>query len=412
MSRTVPSLLHFVRRALPACLVALAVLAPASHAAPRSFYETPYERQPDFATLVTLGRALFADRTLSASGRVSCATCHDPAHAYGPPGNRPVQFGGASLALPGLRAVPSLTYRQGVPSFQAHYFDNDGNDSEDQGPAGGLDWDGRADSGHEQAAGPLLSSFEMANADAAAVVRRLKASANAAAMRAAFGPHVLDDPSLAWNGLLLALEVFQQSPADFYPFDSKYDAYLRGQVKLSAQEMRGLEAFNDKARGNCAACHVSTIKRGAFPQFTDFGLIAIGVPRNRAIPANADPDFRDEGACGPLRTDLRGHDEYCGLFRTPSLRNVATRGVFFHNGVYTTLADAVRFYALRDSAPQRIYGKGHRHDDLRRKHQANLNQEAPFGAKPGDRPTLSEAEIADVVAFLKTLTDGYAAPAR
>ena len=412
MSRTVPSLLHFVRRALPACLVALAVLAPASHAAPRSFYETPYERQPDFATLVTLGRALFADRTLSASGRVSCATCHDPAHAYGPAGNRPVQFGGASLALPGLRAVPSLTYRQGVPSFQAHYFDNDGNDSEDQGPAGGLDWDGRADSGHEQAAGPLLSSFEMANADAAAVVRRLKASANAAAMRAAFGPHVLDDPSLAWNGLLLALEVFQQSPADFYPFDSKYDAYLRGQVKLSAQEMRGLEAFNGKARGNCAACHVSTIKRGAFPQFTDFGLIAIGVPRNRAIPANADPDFRDEGACGPLRTDLRGHDEYCGLFRTPSLRNVATRGVFFHNGVYTTLADAVRFYALRDSAPQRIYGKGHRHDDLRRKHQANLNQEAPFGAKPGDRPTLSEAEIADVVAFLKTLTDGYVAPAR
>ena len=412
MSRIVPSLLHLVRRALPACLVALAVLAPASHAAPRSFYETPYERQPDFATLVTLGRALFADRTLSASGRVSCASCHDPAHAYGPPGNRPVQFGGAGLALPGLRAVPSLTYRQGIPSFQAHFFDNDGNDSEDQGPAGGLDWDGRADSGHEQAAGPLLSSFEMANADAAAVVRRLKASANAAAMRAAFGPHVLDDPSLAWNGLLLALEVFQQSPADFYPFDSKYDAYLRGQVKLSAQEMRGLEAFNGKTRGNCAACHVSTIKRGAFPQFTDFGLIAIGVPRNRAIPANADPAFRDEGACGPLRTDLRGHDEYCGLFRTPSLRNVATRGVFFHNGVYTTLADAVRFYALRDSAPQRIYGKGHRHDDLRRKHQANLNQEAPFGAKPGDRPTLSEAEIADVVAFLKTLTDGYAAPAR
>ena len=377
-----------------------------------SFYATPFERRPDFRTLVALGRALFSDKALSASGRVSCASCHDPAHAYGPSNRLPVQLGGASLDQPGLRAVPSLTYHQGIPNFQEHFFDNDGNDSEDQGPAGGLDWDGRADSGHEQAAGPLLSPFEMANTDMSSVVARLRASPDAAAMRAAFGAHVFDDPKLAWNGLLLALEVLQQSPADFYPFTSKYDAVLRGQATLSKQEARGLAAFNDATRGNCAACHISQIKRGAFPQFTDFGLIAIGVPRNPAIPANARPSYRDLGACGPLRTDLRGHDEYCGLFRTPSLRNVATRGVFFHNGVYTTLADAVRFYALRDSAPQRIYGQGHRHDDLRRRHQANLNQEAPFGAKPGDRPTLSEAEIADVVAFLKTLTDGYVVPAR
>ena len=390
--------------------IAASATASAATAPRASFYETPFERKPEFKTLVALGRALFADRTLSASGRASCASCHDPAHAYGPANRLPVQSGGAGLNLPGLRAVPSLTYHQSIPNFQPHFFDNDGNDSEDQGPTGGLDWDGRADSGHEQAAGPLLSPFEMANKDSAAVVAKLKASPNAAAMREAFGPHVFDDPAHAWNGLLLALEVFQQSPADFYPYDSKYDAFLRGQVKLTPAETRGLEVFNGKTRGNCASCHISAVKRGAYPQFTDFGLIAIGVPRNHAIPANAKAGYRDLGACGPLRTDLRGQDEYCGLFRTPSLRNVALRGVFFHNGVYSTLEDAVRFYALRDADPTRIYGKGHRFDDLPQKYQANLNKELPFGGPAGGKPTLSEAEVADVVAFLKTLTDGYKVP--
>jgi len=403
---------------LPAAVISLAAAAPpaapAPAARPPSFYETPFERRPDFRTLVALGRSLFSDKALSASGQVSCASCHDPARAYGPPNRLPVQLGGPSQDLPGLRAVPSLTYHQGVPSFQEHFFDNDGNDSEDQGPTGGLDWDGRADSGHEQAAGPLLSPFEMANPDIDAVIAKLRASPNAAAMREAFGPRVLDDSKHAWNGLLLALEVFQQSPADFYPFTSKYDAFLRGQATLSKQEARGLAAFNDKTRGNCAACHISQIKRGAFPQFTDFGLIAIGVPRNPAIPANAKPEYRDLGACGPLRTDLGTHDEYCGRFRTPSLRNVATRGVFFHNGVYTKLEDAVRFYALRDSSPARVYGaaRSGRFADLPEKYRDNLNQEAPFGARPGNRPALTEAEVADVVAFLKTLTDGYGTPAK
>ena len=381
--------------------------------APASIYTVKFERQPDAKTLTALGRTLFSERALSASGRMSCASCHDPAHAYAPANARAVQLGGAGLARPGLRAVPSLKYHQNLPPFQEHFFDNDGNDSEDQGPTGGLGWDGRADSTHEQAAAPLLSPFEMGNASVADVVAKLKASASAQAMRDALGPHVFDDPTLAWNGLVFALQVFQQSPADFYPYDSKYDAFLRHQAPLSPAELRGLAVFNDPARGNCAACHVSAIKRGAFPQFTDYGLIAIGVPRNHAIPANAAAGYRDLGACGPLRTDLANRDEYCGLFRTPSLRNVARRGVYFHNGVYTRLADAVRFYALRDSAPQRVYGAGkaHRFDDLPQKYRANLNDAGPFGAKPGDRPSMTEAEIADVVAFLETLDDGYKVPA-
>lgn len=383
--------------------------APAGPVAEVPFYATKFEQRPDAKTLTTLGRALFSDTSLSASGAMSCASCHDPARAYGPANRRAVQLGGPDGTLPGLRAVPSLKYHQTIPPFSERFFDNDGNDAEDQGPTGGFDWDGRADSAHEQAAGPLLSPFEMANPSKDAVVARLRASPNAAALRTAFGPHLFDDPQRAWNALVLALEVFQQSPPDFYPYDSKYDAFLRGKATLTPQETRGLAVFNDADKGNCASCHISTIKRGAFPQFTDAGLIAIGVPRNPAIPANAKADFRDLGVCGPLRTDLKAHDDYCGLFRTPSLRNVAVRGVFFHNGVYTKLADAVRFYALRDADPARIYGKA-RYDDLPEKYQGNLNVEAPFGGKRGDRPRMTEAEIADVVAFLGTLTDGYVAP--
>lgn len=376
-----------------------------------SFYATPFERQPRPQTLTDVGRALFFDPALSASGTMSCASCHDPAHAFAPANDQAVQRGGPSGTLAGIRAVPSLRYRQDIPPFSEHFNDNDGNDSEDQGPTGGLDWDGRAASGHEQAAGPLLSPFEMANADSDAVVARLRSSGSAALLRSAFGEHLFDHPQLAWNAVVLSLEVFQQSPTEFYPYDSKYDQFLRGQATLTAAETRGLHVFNDADKGNCALCHPSALKRGAFPPFTDNGFIALGVPRNPSIPANASAAHVDLGLCGPLRTDLKDRREYCGLFRTPSLRNVATRQVFFHNGVVRRLEEAVRFYAQRDTNPQRFYPRGvdgqvRKYDDLPADLKGNVNHEAPFGLKPGGKPALSEAEIADVVAFLKTLTDG------
>src|ERR1700728_4948465 len=59
---------------------------------------------------VVLGQKIFFDPSLSRSGRMSCATCHSPAHAYGPPNGLAVQFGGPELKLQGMRAVPSLRY--------------------------------------------------------------------------------------------------------------------------------------------------------------------------------------------------------------------------------------------------------------------------------------------------------------
>jgi cytochrome c peroxidase len=404
---------------LPGCDRVAAAAPGTSPVAPvvASFYGSPFERRPNAATLTALGRALFSDAALSASGRMSCASCHEPARAYGPPNNLAVQFGGSDLRRPGLRAVPSLMYQQDTPPFSEHFNDTDGDDSIDQGPTGGRAWDGRASSAHEQAALPLLSPFEMANADSGTVVERLRRSPNAERFRATFGAHVFDDPSLTWNGLLLALEVFQQSPADFYPYSSRYDAVLRGTAVLSPSERRGLALFNDPAKGNCAACHPSTIKRGAFPQFTDRGLIAIGVPRNRRMPANADPGYRDLGLCGPLRTDLTQQKQYCGLFKTPTLRNVALRGAFFHNGVFHRLEDVLRFYAQRDLHPQRFYprdahGGVSKFDDLPPAYRGNVNVDAPFDRRAGDTPALSDAESADIIAFLRTLTDADIAPAR
>jgi cytochrome c peroxidase len=380
----------------------------------KPFYANTFEKIPSAAALTALGRDLFFDPALSASGKISCATCHDPQHDFGPPNDLAVQRGGDDGSSFGVRAVPSLKYTQTVPPFTEHFVDDEGDDSVDQGPAGGRMWDGRSQSYHDQARLPLFSRFEMANTDAAAVTSRVQAG-HGAQFRRVFGGHIFEDGELAFKGVLLALETFQQSPAEFYPYSSKYDAYLRRKASLSAQEMRGLAAFNDPKRGNCARCHPSGMRNGAFPQFTDFGFAAIGAPRNASIPANADRQYFDLGLCGPLRTDLKDRHEYCGLFRTPSLRNVARRRVFLHNGAFQSLAEVVRFYAERDTQPQKWYPQGRdgtvsKFDDLPAIYRANLDVQVPFDRHAGQAPDLSEQDVTDIVVFLQALTDSFEPP--
>ncbi|WER48100.1 cytochrome c peroxidase [Cupriavidus sp. WKF15] len=388
--------------------------APAT-AKPKPFYAMMAERHPDIARLSALGKALFSDPSLSASGKQSCASCHSPEHAYGPANNLSVQLGGADMARTGVRAAPSIRYVQNLPAYTDHYHENDGNDAEDQGPTGGHNWDGRANSAHDQARVPLLSAHEMANAEPRVVVEKIRGGPYAETLRAVLGKDVLDDEETAFNAVLMALEVFQQTPAEFYPYTSKYDAVLRGQAHLTAQELRGLRVFNDPNKGNCAACHPSDIREGALPAFSDFGFIAVGAPRNRKLAGNADPAFYDMGLCGPDRTDLKDRADYCGRFRTPSLRNVALRQAFFHNGIFHSLDEVLYFYAERDVKPEKWYsrdkdGKVRKFDDLPSQYHGNVNIDAPFGGKPGDKPPMTEAEMRDVIAFLKTLTDGYRAP--
>ena len=370
------------------------------------------------AAIVTLGRQLFQDPTLSASGKMSCATCHDPANHFAPSNAFAVQRGGPELDQPGARATPSLTYGSAIPFFTEHYYESEdeGNESIDQGPTGGRTWDGRVDRARDQAAIPLLSPNEMANASEAAVVARTAHAPYAAQMRGLYGEQIFEDVRRAFVAIGQALEAYQQTPAEFSPFTSKYDAFLRGGTELTPQEERGLEAFNDPTKGNCAHCHKSQLSLArTLPLFTDYGLVAIGAPRNYEIPANADPSYFDLGACGPLRKDLADRAEFCGLFKAPSLRNVATRRSFYHNGVFHTLEEAVSFYATRDTNPERWYpagadGEVRKFDDLPIQFRSNINFEPPFDRKRGQEPALSDQDVADIVAFLGTLTDGFDPP--
>ena len=100
------------------------------------------------------------------------------------------------------------------------------------------------------------------------------------------------------------------------------------------------------------------------------------------------------------------------MFKSTTLRNVATRRTFFHNGIFHTLREVLEFYAERDTNPEKWYpldqdGTVRKFDDLPPEYHVNVNIEPPFNRHVGDKPALSEDEIADVIVFLQTLNDGY-----
>src|SRR5262245_18058698 len=180
-------------RVLAAAAFAAASVLPIGCTSPAvpAYQTAAYAPRPDgarldVALLTELGRTLFFEPALSASGRIACATCHDPKFAYGPPNALAVQLAGRDGRTAGVRAAPSLRYLNTLPAFTEHHHDNDGNDSTDAGPTGGHTWHARAGSARDQARLPLLSEAEMANASPAEVVQRLQRSALAARFRAVF----------------------------------------------------------------------------------------------------------------------------------------------------------------------------------------------------------------------------------
>jgi cytochrome c peroxidase len=310
----------------------------------------------------------------------------------------------------GTRAVPSLRYtlaRTPVWAYPRPTSLAERLMEKDNGPAGGFAWDGRFNSLHEQAASPLLSHTEMASSKAA-IVRSIAHSQYADEFRKVYGADSLNDADKAFADVLNAIERFELEDASFHPYSSKYDLYLDGKATLTAQEHRGLVLFNDRSRGNCASCHLSTPGAdGSHPLFTDYQFQALGVPRNPEVPANLNPKFYDMGLCGPDRTN-QPIPAYCGMFKTPTLRNVATRRVFFHNGRFHSLREALRFYVERDTNPEEWYPHGERgkFDDLPAGLRKNVDLTTlPLSKKKGEAPVWNSAEIDDVIAFLKTLDD-------
>lgn len=393
------------------------------------------------SAVAMLGKRIFFDKSLSASGRQSCASCHSPDHAYGPPNSLSVQLGGPDMKRQGYRPPPSLMYLYRQPNFSI---------GPDQGetdapvsvvqlarqaggapkaqksagaapvvpamvPQGGLFWDGRVDTLQQQASGPLLNPVEMANASSADVLQKLERTPYRAMFQQLFGPNIFNDPRLAVAEAMFAVARYQVEDPSFHPYSSKYDRWLEGKARLTRAELRGLRLFNDPNKANCAGCHLSSPGRdGLPPMFTDFQYEALGVPRNRDIASNRDARFYDLGLCGPFRTDLRDQTQYCGMFLTPTLRNVATRKAFFHNGVYHSLEDVLAFYNERNTDPQRFYprradGTVDKYDDLPAQYRANVDStDAPFDRKFGDKPAMTEQDISDIIAFLRTLTDARA----
>lgn len=361
-------------------------------------------RNGSLSASAALGEKIFSDQSLSASGRQSCASCHDPANAHAQTNDLSVQLGGANLDQPGFRAVPSLRYLNLTPAFS---FAADGT------PTGGFTRDGRAQTLAEQAQRPFLAPHEMANASKADVIERVKRASYAGEFRKVFGATIFDNADDAFDRVVFALQQYQKEDPEFHPYDSKYDLFLAGKVQLNAAELRGLALFNNPAKGNCAACHPSARSTdGAAPLFTDFTFDNLGVPRNAAIPATADAGYFDLGLCGPDRTDLTARTDLCGAFKVPTLRNAATRKVFFHNGRFKSLREVLGFYVRRDTNPEEWYpvvdGVVQKFNDLPPAYRANVNtSEAPYNRQPGMAPALSAEEIDDVIQFLGTLTDGY-----
>jgi cytochrome c peroxidase len=403
-------------RWLGAALLAATLAACQPQAAPKAAVAAA-KPAPTPAELAELGRALFFDPSLSASGKQSCASCHDPAHGYGPPNALAVQLGGEGLDRQGRRAPPSLAYTLNrTPVWHRlvpREFVERLTETENV-PTGGFMWDGRFNTLREQARGPLLDPDEMANASEADVAAKLARAAYADRIKALFGADVFADPHRAVDAAAIALERFQLDDTSFHRYDSKFDAYLDKKAELTPAEFRGLRLFADPGKGNCAACHRMEVgANGAHPLFTDYQFVALGVPRNPELRANADPKYYDLGLCGPVREDQRDKPHFCGMFKTPTLRNTGLRGAYFHNGRFHRLEDVVRFYVERDTAPQKWYGRDKKgrtmaYDDLPPEMHLNVDHfDAPMDRKLGDKPALTGAEIGDLVAFLHTLDDGY-----
>jgi len=393
----------------------LATAAVAETAAPSGFVRSADEQ--GLTDLQLLGKRVFEDTNLSEPRGMSCASCHASAHAFQGNNGSPIAAvaAGSTPDKLGRRKTPTIMYKTYSPEFGFYKDVDEG--KETVVAKGGQFWDGRASDLVEQPATPLIDPVEMNNPSIEAVVEKVKAGDYADLAAAVFGKDTFADPKTAMANLSSAIFAYEATPR-FAPFSSKFDDYLRGKAKLTPIEARGFELFANPRQGNCIACHVGS-KESKDPTdwiFTDFTYDALGVPRNPAIPANADPTTFDLGLCKrpgiaaflPKEVKL---ESLCGQFKVPTLRNVAIAGPYYHNGYFTSLRDAVAFYATRDTDSRRWYpklktGEADKFDDLPAAYKNNANtEEVPYDRRPGQRPRLSDPDVDALVAFLKTLTD-------
>jgi cytochrome c peroxidase len=369
-----------------------------------------------------LGKRIFEDPLLSDPAGAACSSCHDPAKAY--TGDNGSHVAGVPMTADGttfgLHNTPTLDYLA-YGSLFTFVVTMTGTGQFEETPTGGFYLDGSAATLYDQANAAFTNAREMHIPDSATLTARLTTAPYSVLFRQVYGQDVLGNADVTYDFAADAIVAYERTSL-FAPFTSKFDAMLAGKATLTDQERQGFTLFTDPTTGNCVSCHAgdTTSNDPAAWQFTNFTYGALGAPRNAAIPENADPGFFDLGLCSQPGLDLRAPfgfnlDTLCGGFRVPTLRNVGVTAPYMHNGSIASLRDAVKFHVTRNSNPELWYptnpdGSVAFANDLPEIYQANLTKGVPFDPAPDGSPSLTDAEIDALVAFLQTLTDAPATP--
>ncbi len=361
-----------------------------------------------------LGKALFFDPNLSTPPGQSCAACHGAATGFTGPisviNAGSSVYPGAVHQRAGNRKPPAAAYAGRSPALHL--------DEDEDVWEGGVFWDGRAtgwtlgDPLAEQAMGPFLNNLEQNMPQATQVIDRVAKSDYAALFEAVWGPGSLSakkaTAAATYARIARSIAAYERS-SEVNPFSSKYDAYLRGDATLSQEEADGLALFDGKAM--CAGCHPSQPgPNDEPPLFTDFTYDNLGLPRNPRNPFYSAPHsinpagsaWVDPGLGGFLAG--AGYPESVwmpefGKQKVPTLRNVAKAPgpgfikAYGHNGYFKSLDAIVHFYNTRDVEP---WPSPEVPDTMNMDELGNL--------------ALTPAEEQALVAFLKTLSDGWTPP--
>ena len=309
-----------------------------------NYFAPAYNRNPSNEQIL-LGEKLFSDSILSGDNSVSCVSCHIPSEAYADHKIKAVQNGKLS------RNTPTLLNS----GFQNTLF-----------------LDGRVSYLEDQAKAVINNKDEMHGSFSEAL-QKVK---NNASYQIQFREAFPEEKEITEQNLLKSLASYIRSLSKL---NSKFDEYLNGKSRLSENEKKGFNVFMGK--GKCATCHFFPLFNGSVPpMFTETESEVLGVPSKKSLQnAKIDDDL---GEYLITKAPLKKY-----AFKTPTVRNSALTFPYMHNGVYNSLNEVVDFYNRGGGSGVGIHLE---------------NQTLPT-----DKLNLSETEINNLIAFIKTLNNKY-----
>lgn len=363
-----------------------------------------------FPTQAALGKALFHDVNLSKDRSQSCATCHNPDHAF--IDNRTneatplgVSLGDDNTSI-GTRNTPTAAYAMFAPDFSALPA---GTPVLENGFIGGQFHDGREADLKGQAGGPPLNPVEMNMPNKTSVMERVKENQTYVdAFQKFYGDTIFDNVDNAYLQMTVAIAKFEKTD-EVSPFDSKWDRYLNDEYDLTFTELTGKSVFFSDQNSSCVNCHLIDDVNNAQRKkqtFTNYKYFNLGVPENTALKdaiqsKGLHAGFLANGDMGLFENPAVNDEKLKGKFKTPTLRNIAISAPYMHNGVFKDLKTVLEFYDFRGTT-----------DGSRR--PINPETGAPWKATPFPttidhgklgQQKLTDAEIDGLECFLRLLTD-------